>query len=89
MNRFQELVDLCKGDVVVFANGHRPNYESIEEYVGDKRPDIPDDVWQKIIETGRIYSIQAYKNTPVGFYLIYHYDFELAIEELLKMVKEC
>lgn len=40
-----------------------------------------------MVKTDTIIIIQAYVN-PVGSYLIYHYDLDLAIEEALKCVKQ-
>lgn len=38
-----------------------------------------------MIETNTIVEIQWYPDTPVGFYSLFHYDFNLAVEEALKM----
>lgn len=86
-DKFQELVDICKGEVVVLANNYRTNHESIEEYIGDDRNDIEDTVWAKIIETQRVYRIQAYPETSVGFFTIFHYDFNLGVEQMIKIIK--
>lgn len=87
MNKFQELVDLCKGSVMVWANDYQSCYETIEENMEEFRSEISDEIWAKIIETKRVYRIQAYPVTPIGFEMVFHYDFDLAVEEALNLVK--
>ena len=45
--------------------------------------DIESDVYEKMKELNTIVELQYYPDTPVGFYKVYHYDIEKAIDEAL------
>jgi Holliday junction resolvase RusA-like endonuclease len=86
----KEILSKCKCGVFFTANEHRDYYESAEEWLVNQMPDQPDideigkDVWDKMIETDTVYSLQFYPDTPIGSYKIYHYDYD----ELLKKAKD-
>ena len=94
MNNLQELVNKCKGSVSLEANAHRDCYETIEQYINgnpfneDIWNETEPDVKQKIIETNTLIEIQFYPLTPIGFYRVYHYDVNEAINEALKILSE-
>ena len=48
---------------------------------------IDKDKIEEMIRRDTIVKIQFYPNTPVGFYLIYHYDIDKAIDIALDTVK--
>ena len=49
---------------------------------------IEADVLQKMIETDTIVRLQFYPLTPIGFYVIFHYDVERAIEQALAILNK-
>lgn len=60
-------------------NQHKDYYETVEQAIGSQdegmctydRDDFPDEAEiRKAIETGEVWSIQWYPDTPVGFYRV-------------------
>ena len=84
MEKLNKLIELCKYSVHLTINGHRDYYKTAGQYF-NKNPeeDIEPDVYEKMKELDTIIEVQYYPDTPVGFYKIYHYDLERAIDEAL------
>lgn len=82
--KLNKLIELCKYSVHLTINGHRDYYKTAGQYF-NKNPeeDIEPDVYEKMKELDTIIEVQYYPDTPVGFYKIYHYDLERAIDEAL------
>jgi hypothetical protein len=88
MEKIKELQSLCKCSVSVIINQHKDYYDSVVEYFKDNDDDETEaDVMQKMIETDTVVWVQAYPNTPVGFYSVYHYDLDAALDAVLSAVK--
>lgn len=91
MDALKELSNKCKSSVHVIVNGHKSNYESIEEFVRYRDLDddeIKKDVYDEMIKTDFCVEVQFYPDTPIGFYIVYHYDIELALKEALRICEE-
>lgn len=60
-----------KGELTIEHNGHKSNYESVEQYIAWRKFDNEDfangETRKKCIETDSIWVLQWYPNTPVGF----------------------
>ncbi len=89
----KELITKCKASVTISVNEHRNCYETVREKFNsgpdaDFREEIDEDVFNKMVETDTIIEIQFYPNTPVGFYRVYHYDIEKAIDQALSILNE-
>lgn len=88
MNKLNELMSRCKCGVYLSVNAHRDVYESVEDYTKDivicTDDVIDDDILEKMIETNTIIELQYYPDTPIGFYKIYHYDLDMALDEALE-----
>ena len=81
MKKLQDLINKTKCSVSIDINNHRDYYETIEQHIEpDDRENISDDVWVKMIELDTCVRLQFYPDTPIGFYVIYHYDVEMAID---------
>jgi hypothetical protein len=94
MDKLKELISLCKAGLFIDIDDHKNNYQTVEKcfeekrgYIEDFDEDIPLDIREKCIELDTIISIQAYSHTPVGFFIIYHYDIELAIDKMIQLIK--
>lgn len=89
MNKLEVLISLCKNSVSVEANNHRDVYESIEEYIEDSfKKRIDPDVYNTMVNTDTCIEIQFYPRTSVGFYRIYHYDLDKALDMCLEVIQE-
>ncbi len=92
MSNIAELVSLCKASVDIQINAHKDYYETAKQWFEDidkfEKEDIPEGVLEEIIESNTIVRIQAYPHTPIGSYVVYHYDVDDAIDIMLKTIKE-
>lgn len=93
MSKIKELMSLCKASVTITINYHKDFYQSVGDYLGDGKN--PFDTCRfngakmsKMEELDTIVYIQAYPSTPVGYYELYHYDIDLAIEEMIDIIKK-
>ena len=83
----EELADLCKAEVHVSMNPHTATYETIQDYLEVQEEEIEPEILAEMIKRNRMVWVQAYPTTPIGFYVVYHYDIETAIQEVLEAVK--
>jgi hypothetical protein len=88
-SRLPELIRLCKASVTLEANDHRSCYQTVQQFMEDEEgAEVEPDVMQKMIDTDTIIRLQFYPLTPIGFYVIYHYDVDLAVQQALTILKE-
>jgi hypothetical protein len=89
MEKLKELISKCKAGFSLEINEHKNVYESVEDYLNeslcDFREQIPNDIYKEIVRTDNLVHLQFYPNTPVGFYIVLHYDLDMAINEALKV----
>lgn len=89
MEKLYKLIQMCKCGVHLRINLHRDYYETVEEHFNSNPinkeylEDIDVDVYEKMKETNTIIELQYYPNTPIGSYIVYHYDLEMAIDNAL------
>ncbi len=90
----QKLVNLCKCGVEVTINDHKNVYETADEWLNDqewppKQPDgLDNKVRERMIETNTVIFCQFYPDTPVGYYLVFHYDLESCLKECIDLIEE-
>lgn len=95
MNKLSLIQQKCQCSVSITINRHRNYYQSIQEGVDDinqilnscKSELLSEEIANKMIEHNTIIDLQFYPNTPIGFYSIYHYDLEMALDEALEILK--
>ena len=93
MEKFKQIVSLCKASVEISVNNHRDYYQSVKSYIEDANSanDLFDDldlkVYDEMIRRNTIVEIQAYPDTPIGFYKVYHYDIDIAMDEIIEAIK--
>jgi hypothetical protein len=89
MEKLETLIEKCKCGVHITVNAHRDYYETVEQHfksnpiTEEDLEDIEPDVYDKMKELNTIIELQYYPDTPIGFYKVYHYDIEKAIDEAL------
>lgn len=93
MSKLKKLISACKASVSININLHRDYYQSVEEYIGEQSliyeeliEEIGKEVYEEMKKTNTIIEIQAYPDTPVGSYSIFHYDIEKALDIMLSSV---
>lgn len=93
-NKMKQIIKKCKCGVFLRANEHKDYYQTVEQYLIEQIIDqaeideIGKDVWNKMIELDTIFILQFYPNTPVGFYKIFHYDYDKLIKKALDILTE-
>jgi hypothetical protein len=81
MEKLKELVSKCKASVEITINDHKDVYESVHDFIpNEEREGISDDTFAKMVELDTIVRVQFYPSTPIGFYVIYHYDIDMAMD---------
>jgi len=85
-DKLELLMSLCKCSVTVEINRHKDFYESVALYLSerDNVQDITKDVFDKMINTDTVVEIHFYPDTPIGFYEVFHWDLNSALNEALK-----
>lgn len=91
MSDLATLVSLCKCGVHVTVNRHRDFYEPIEKFLESGRgtdfSDMTDDVRREMVARDTLIEVQFYMDTPIGFYLVYHFDVDAALAEAVKIAR--
>lgn len=94
MCKLQEIINKTKCGVSITINEHKNNYQTLEEYIRDLNVtdddnnfyDLSKELYDEIIENGNFVEIIVYKDTPVGYYNVAHYDLETALDLMLKSI---
>ena len=87
MDALEELAALCEAEVHVSINPQKSTYESITKYLEFLEEEIDPEVLSEMIKRDRMVWVQAYPHTPIGFYCVYHYDINEAMQQVLEAVK--
>lgn len=87
-DKIKWLFDNCKCSVMIEQNMHRDYYEKAEDSLKNIDHEIAPDVVKKMIELDTIIRVQAYPDTPIGFYVCYHYDLDSALDYVIDGVKQ-
>jgi hypothetical protein len=88
MKKFKELVSLCRASVEISVNDHKDYYESVEQHIGEEdREDIEKEVFEEMVKRDTVVRIQAYPRNPIGFFVVYHYDIDKAVDIALGAIK--
>lgn len=97
MERFKEIVKFCNADVHLTVNNHKSSYRTVtEEFEIAKmldetftiEKDIGQEIFDKMVELDTIYELQFYPDTPVGCYVIYHYDLDMLLDKSLETLRK-
>jgi len=80
MNKLNELIKKTKCSVTIEINSHKETYSTISDYIEREFSELSDEVFNKMVELDSCICLSVYPDTPIGFYVIYHYDLEMAID---------
>ena len=86
----KELVDLCKCSVGVEIDRFKDFYEGFDDYVENNEiaKDVDPEILKEMRKRNTIVDVHFYPDTPVGFYEVYHYDLDMAIDIAIKVMRE-
>lgn len=87
MNRLKEITNLCNGSVTVKMNPHKDECMIVEQYFENERNRPNDEKIFKMVELDSIVHVQANSSYPIVSHSVYHYDIELAIDEMFEIIK--
>ena len=86
MEKLNQLISKCNASVSVEINTHKDFYESVNTYISkDDVSIIEKEVLKQMIEKDSIICIQFHPDTPIGYYTVFHWDLEKAIDQCLSM----
>lgn len=92
IDKTTELVSLCKASVHITFNNHTTNYNTVEQELAEnfagRYSDVPDDIKQEMIKRNTMVEVQFYTHTPIGSYLVVHYDLNKALDEAIEIARE-
>lgn len=83
-DKILKIIANCKCSCSFVVNDHKEVCQTTAEAIENLEScgfSIPDDIKCGMIERDCIVGIQMYPDTPVGFIMILHYDFALAVDE--------
>ena len=90
----KEILNKCKCGVFFTANEHKDYYEQPEEWLIEQMQNQSDideigkDIWEEMIKRDNVLVLQFYPDTPIGFYRIFHYDYDKLLEKAKEILKE-
>ena len=89
MEKLIKLFERCKCSVSIEKDPHKDLYQTVHEWMEDTDSikDVSNDVFEEMKNRDKIIHIHLYPDTPIGFYVIFHYDLETAIDLALKCVE--
>ncbi len=90
MEKLNQLISLCKAAVSIEVNEHRNSYEPVEQYLRlyDFGNELDPGILQEIINRDTVIVVQFYPQTPIGFYVLAHYDLEMAVDQALAVLNK-
>lgn len=84
MNKFQAILDRCKCGVFLTVNEHRDYYQAAGDFLVGRDENLPaeqPELFARMVELDTVICLQFYPDTPVGCYVIWHHDLEVALNE--------
>lgn len=91
MEKLKEILELCKCEVTIDINSHRNDYLTAQEFIQNLEIleiNIEDYDRVIMIASNTIIRIQAYPETPIGSYTVYHWDLETALNKMIELLKQ-
>lgn len=91
--KLKRILELCKCSVSISINEHRDIYQTAEEKLKEASdyscpPELTEDVRSEMIKRDAIVNIQAYPYTPIGFYDVWHWSLDKALDEMLAKLEK-
>jgi hypothetical protein len=86
-DKLKEIAKMCKCGVFVSINEHRDYYLSVKENMSQLKDEVDPDVLAKMIELDTAIQVQAYNKTPIGSYVVWHYDLDIALDKMLRTIQ--
>jgi hypothetical protein len=92
MNNLKKLLSLCKCSVSIDVNLYRDYYESVSDWINSTEIHLEEPIEIAIKNgmnvTQNVIEINCYPFTPISSITIYHYDIDMAIEQMIDAITE-
>lgn len=88
MEKLKELFSKCQSTIEISYNQHKSYYDTIEDNIGGDLDEVDKDILEEMKKRDTLIRIQFYPHSSVGFYTVYHYDFDLALDKALSLLKD-
>lgn len=104
MDKLSEIISRCKASVTIDINAHKAYYDSVKRHLAERCEDvdpreedsskiiedldISQDVFDGMVANDNIITIQFYPHTPIGCYIVYHYDLDKCLDRVIKILNE-
>lgn len=94
-SKLAALAARCKAGLEITVNGHRTYYQTAAQAIAEEKAtaaaanqghafeDVDEATQRAMVEKDQIVRVQAYTQTPVGFFLVLHHDVDQAIAKML------
>lgn len=66
-------------------NEHRSYYETVEQCFGERDGWLSEEQKRKAYESGEVWELQWYPDTPVGFYVLLACDLDALMEHIRRL----
>lgn len=89
MDKLNKILSAIKVSFHLTVNPHRDYYETVDRYLenNDLMDEVSNSIIDKMKELNTIIEIIIYPETPVGSYVIYHYDIDKAFDEAMDALR--
>lgn len=78
---------LCDYNLTIDINAHKNEYESVREYFENRdTDDIPEDVFNIMVEKDCVVEVVAYDRSTVSFVFVAHYDIDSAMDMAINKI---
>lgn len=92
MNNLHKLLSLCKCGISIDINSYRDAYESVSDWIANTEIQLEEpieiDIKNGMKKTQNIIEINCYPFTPISSITIYHYDIDMAIDQMIDAIIE-
>lgn len=85
----QIIKDFNPLSITVYINEHKEYYDPVDYYLkkSSNLEDIDKEIVSKMYELDNVVNIVVYPKNSISFYQVYHYDLDLALEEMYNILK--
>jgi hypothetical protein len=89
-DKFEKLFSACQCTITL--NDHHSYYQPLEEKIKEiqsiHKGVLTEEIISGIIKNDRLIEIQCYPRTPIGFFVVAHYDIEEALRLTIERLQD-
>lgn len=93
-DKLAALIAGCKAGVYVSVNEHRDYYQSVADFLDERNGGQENDaearmdaaVRAEMIARDTVIELHFYPTTPIGFFVVFHFDLDAALTRALELL---